>query len=548
MKYLKCISCKITKAEHDFRRKTRGAQTHDSKCKACINELEKFRRFKRYNRNTELPEPDAALAESWELEVTSLRFFQIYRYLGEDFSAANLAFEVLDFLKALKPNAAYMLTFYASNEFANKNKELFRQDNKTLKAEFVGGTLYDLDKLVNDFDSILFQTDSLDSDVTFVRTIGFYIHLHPKVMLSIRGGSYVKLPIEIQKLNAVINVRNSDSKCFLWSLLAHYYANVEYNKFRKSFGDIIYLKRTDRAFYVSNVAIYKKYVNLIKIRKYPVTLEDLPKIEACNAFSIRVYSLTQNDGYLQLSLIYKPTTKSEVINLLLFKDHFSYISNIDKLITGLSRGKRIGCQICGDSFFSSNEALQNHVRICETSKQGYSLPTESFTAFEDYHKLIDVPFKIYADFESFFSTPPPDKNTKNFSFLAEHRMLAWGFKVVSQYAEFPLEMKTKLETENIEESFILHLKGYLKTIESYVFKNTPLKMSVSDTLDFETAVQCMFCSRSLGVDRVRDHDHISGKTFLKLGVYRGAAHNLCNLKFSKPVTFVPIFFHNLGGT
>ena len=39
--------------------------------------------------------------------------------------------------------------------------------------------------------------------------------------------------------------------------------------------------------------------------------------------------------------------------------------------------------------------------------------------------------------------------------------------------------------------------------------------------------------------KVRDHCHFTGK-------YRGAAHNICNLKYRKP-NFTPVVFHNLSG-
>ena len=38
--------------------------------------------------------------------------------------------------------------------------------------------------------------------------------------------------------------------------------------------------------------------------------------------------------------------------------------------------------------------------------------------------------------------------------------------------------------------------------------------------------------------KVRDHDHYTGK-------FRGAAHSICNLKFSK-ANFTPVVFHNLA--
>ena len=52
----------------------------------------------------------------------------------------------------------------------------------------------------------------------------------------------------------------------------------------------------------------------------------------------------------------------------------------------------------------------------------------------------------------------------------------------------------------------------------------------------------------MGVDRVRDHDHVSGK-------YRGAAHSECNQQFclrkdkqgQEHSFYIPVLFHNLRG-
>ena len=47
------------------------------------------------------------------------------------------------------------------------------------------------------------------------------------------------------------------------------------------------------------------------------------------------------------------------------------------------------------------------------------------------------------------------------------------------------------------------------------------------------------CNEELGADRVRDHCHLSGK-------FRGAANEVCNLKYKVP-TFFSVVFHNLSG-
>ena len=65
-------------------------------------------------------------------------------------------------------------------------------------------------------------------------------------------------------------------------------------------------------------------------------------------------------------------------------------------------------------------------------------------------------------------------------------------------------------------------------------------LTKEDEKQFNIASDCWICGEELGNDvKVRDHCHYTGR-------YRGAAHNSCNLKYSKPKG-VPVFFHNLTG-
>lgn len=73
--------------------------------------------------------------------------------------------------------------------------------------------------------------------------------------------------------------------------------------------------------------------------------------------------------------------------------------------------------------------------------------------------------------------------------------------------------------------------------------NTPIKMTTQDELNFQFSSHCRVCKKDFADDDednrpVRDHCHMSG-------AFRGAAHNLCNLKI-KPPKFIPCIFHNLS--
>ena len=84
-----------------------------------------------------------------------------------------------------------------------------------------------------------------------------------------------------------------------------------------------------------------------------------------------------------------------------------------------------------------------------------------------------------------------------------------------------------------------------KIASVYYETNIPLEMTPEEEESFREAPQqstiCWLCEQLLGGEKVRDHDHLTGK-------YRGAAHNRCNLNCEKKSSsFVPIFFHNFRG-
>ena len=61
---------------------------------------------------------------------------------------------------------------------------------------------------------------------------------------------------------------------------------------------------------------------------------------------------------------------------------------------------------------------------------------------------------------------------------------------------------------------------------------------IQDKLIYDNSIPCHICDRELGEDTVRDHFHLSGK-------FRGAAHEVCNLKYKVP-QFFPVVFDNLS--
>ena len=63
-------------------------------------------------------------------------------------------------------------------------------------------------------------------------------------------------------------------------------------------------------------------------------------------------------------------------------------------------------------------------------------------------------------------------------------------------------------------------------------------MTMHHKLVYDNFTLCHICNEELGKDKVRDHCHLSGK-------FRGAAHEVCNLKYKVPKYF-SVVFHNFS--
>lgn len=75
-----------------------------------------------------------------------------------------------------------------------------------------------------------------------------------------------------------------------------------------------------------------------------------------------------------------------------------------------------------------------------------------------------------------------------------------------------------------------------KNIGEILMKIKPLRLSANQEKAFWAATQCCICKKTLGIDRIREHNHLSGE-------YRGTAHANCNLNFKQPKS-IPIIYPN----
>ncbi|CAB3981335.1 Gastrula zinc finger [Paramuricea clavata] len=230
--------------------------------------------------------------------------------------------------------------------------------------------------------------------------------------------------------------------------------------------------------------------------------------------------------------------------------HYVLIKDVNRMLFSVSKhtNKKHFCLHCLHSCVSK-EVLEKHKETCleVNGTQAINLPKEGTKIkFKNHRNSMPVPFVIYADFESILVPEerkvnlenPEDKSSTDL--YQTHKACSFGLKTVCHYDDkYSGEYKSYIG----EDAALVFLKTVLK--ESFrcreMVNNIFKKMVITPKQEFEfqAARNCSICGNDLGEDRVRDHDHVTG-------MYRGAAHNICNLKYR--ITWkVPVVFHNLRG-
>ena len=359
------------------------------------------------------------------------------------------------------------------------------------------------------------------------------LEIHTNEFRPIRGSSYLPLPEWIMRKKAILNIKNSDNKCFLWCILRYLHPCEKHDE---RVGDL------------------RKYENSLNTKgiNFPMRVKDISKFERLNPDlpSINLFSLDGNNIYpLRESKDCKKT-----IDLFLYeedgKSHYTLIKNFSRLVhSQITKNTSKPLNICKRCFsnFTKPELLENHIRYCNSNKTSIVKlpPKETYLNFKNYYKQIAVPFVVYADFEC-FTTPmssccPNPNNSYNFNYQ-KHEPSGFCFYVKGCVGKRikPILFTKKCESDNVAKTFIDKIVETTKAIyEDFYKRPKPMIVNASVQNDFKNAVDCHICGNKLGSDRVRDHCHFTGK-------YRGAAHNHCNLMCRKPKV-LPVIFHNLQG-
>lgn len=357
------------------------------------------------------------------------------------------------------------------------------------------------------------------------------------------GYGYVELPDFLKKKHALINVKNTDNRCFGYALLSalHPAAKSE-NASRPHTYD----------------RYWKDHPKLEQLT-YPVLLEHLEAVEKLIEIPFNVYTFFDDEGKGRKPVYQSKLAPDRALDLLFWDGHFAWIKHFSRFLgdTNKNEHSRFYCKRCF-GHFSEQRLLENHHQFCKSVddyKQIFTMP-EKGTKLSFYNVRYQqmLPFVVYADFESLTVPCEATKSAKKTQGIPihtyqTHKPISVGLKLISlangALDTIPYDTYTGVDAADW---FLRRLLTYRNMCFEYLFNEERLVMTSADWEDFNKAKECYVCRKPFPVDdgtkatkkkalcKVRDHDHITG-------AYRGAAHSACNLKL-RTIYKLPVFLHN----
>ena len=253
-------------------------------------------------------------------------------------------------------------------------------------------------------------------------------------------------------------------------------------------------------------------------------VKDIPKFERLNGLNtggqqcgINVFELT---GTLLSPLHINTNYDQPQIDLMVYENQYCLITNINCLINKDSHMKHV-CRRCLTAL-SSQPVLIDHIHRCRKQQPtNVTFSWKDQLKFEDYHMKVPVPIRVYADFEC-INQPENNPNSEmcNPNVLFKQIPIARVFYVITpsgnKYYSYFDEGCTGGQQSCVE-WFVDEMLTLQREANKYFETNKPLEMSPEEQEQFEQSTICWICENPFGdaqsasSEKVRDHDHLTGK-------------------------------------
>ena len=191
--------------------------------------------------------------------------------------------------------------------------------------------------------------------------------------------------------------------------------------------------------------------------------------------------------------------------------------------------------------FRTETTLKNHVDLCKNNKFAkIELPEEdsNFKRYKPSAKSLKMDTVIYADFESIlvpYNTC--DKEHETCEKVNKQVPCGYSINVVSAYSKS--SKQTYHRGDNALSAFCKEIRNLAYKFIN-IYKQPMIDLTELEIHEYENAEYCHICKKVFGEAKkhrkVRDHDHYTG-------TFRGAAHSICNLRYSTQKD-ISVFFHD----
>ena len=202
------------------------------------------------------------------------------------------------------------------------------------------------------------------------------------------------------------------------------------------------------------------------------------------------------------------------------------------------------CLNCFRSYRTKNK-LEAHKKICENHDYcNVEMPTKdnNIIKYNQGEKSIKLPFLVYADLECLLEKMSTCQNNPNESSTTEiNKHTPSGYSLFT-HCSFD-KTKNKLDYyrgKDCMKKFCKDLREHATNIINYENKKM-IPLTIKEKIHYYEQEICYICKKGFDksdkkIYKVRDHCHYTRK-------YRGAAHNICNLRYKIPKE-IPVVFHS----
>ena len=284
---------------------------------------------------------------------------------------------------------------------------------------------------------------------------------------------------------------------------------------------------------------------------FPSTSKDWKKFELNNEIALNVLYVPHNTRKIQVAYKSKQNLICDKQGILLMitngeKWHYLTLKYSPGLLRGITSTHKedFYCLNCFRSYRTKNK-LEVHKKICENHNYcNIEMPNKgnNIIKYNQGEKYIKLPFVVCADLECLPEKMSMCQNNPNESSTTEiNKHTTSGYSIFTR-CSFD-QTRNKLDHyrgKDCMKKFCKDLREYSTKIINYE-KKKMMPLTIEEKIYHNEQEICYICKKEFDKSdkkhyKVRDHCHYTGK-------YRGAAHNICNLRYEIPKE-IPVVFHN----